>query len=170
MTSAVVVLGCTLKQGEPTPALTRRVALAVRAYQSGTVDRVIASGGRRWDGHVEALVIARTLRQFGIPSSDITCELCSLSTLENAFFCAQLLRDVHESASGPAPATADRVMLATCHWHLPRALRHFRRFGVDAIAPPEHWHQELDASVSRRLYEGVRTLFDNAVAARGELS
>jgi uncharacterized SAM-binding protein YcdF (DUF218 family) len=127
---AVVVLGCTVRSdGSPTPALRRRVALAARAFRAGVAPRIIASGGRRWGEHVEALVMLRELRAAGVPEDAVVLELCSLTTVENCAYTARLL----ETLGGK------RALVATCGWHLPRALEGFRSVGIDAVAPPASW-------------------------------
>jgi uncharacterized SAM-binding protein YcdF (DUF218 family) len=127
LADAVVVLGCmVLPGGVPSDALGRRVRLGAEAYLRGAAQLVVASGGRQWHGHIEALCIRQGLVAAGVPESAIALELCSLSTVDNALYCARLL----------AERGARSVMIATSAWHLPRALADFGRFGVEAMAPP----------------------------------
>lgn len=93
---------------------------------------MIASGGRAWPVdagnlvRVEADVIADDLVARGVPAKIVVRERYSHSTRENARYCAMLL----------ARRRIDRATLVTTDWHVPRALRHFRREGlvVDAVA------------------------------------
>lgn len=62
----------------------------------------------------------------GVPRGAIVRELVSLSTRENAVRSATLL----------AALGATEVVVATCDWHLPRALREFARAGVVAAGAP----------------------------------
>jgi cyclophilin family peptidyl-prolyl cis-trans isomerase/vancomycin permeability regulator SanA len=157
---AIAVLGCrVLADGSPSPALARRVALAAVAFERGVAPLLVACGGRAWPGgHVEALVIDAGLRARGVPASAIVHELCSLSTMENAAFCAELVR---RRAPGKP-----RVLVATCAWHLPRALGAFRRAGLDALPPEGGWMAPAPApSLALRLRERLSALADAWVGA-----
>lgn len=131
---AIVVLGCRvavdlggrLRAGP----LARRVDAAALAFarraRPGTL--VVVSGGRHWDGLVEADVMARELVWRGVPHGAITRERCSLSTRDNAHMTAQVL-----ARRGLASAA-----VVTCHWHLPRALALFRAQGCEVQGWPAY--------------------------------
>ena len=125
---AIVVLGCRVRLdagGQLCPgALARRVEAAVQAYARARSEHtvVIASGGRHWDGVVEADAMAHELARRGVPVSAIARERCSLSTRDNARLTAMAL-----ARRGIASA-----VVVTCEWHLPRALALFRAEGIDA--------------------------------------
>src|SRR5262249_30489336 len=113
---AIVVLGCRPGESDRSEAaLTRRAERAARAFHEHRARAVIASGGRRWRGISEAELLAERLTAFGVPREAVVRELCSLSTLENAWYSAELLR----AGSFTRPA------VVTCDWHLPRALACF---------------------------------------------
>ncbi|MFP6685596.1 MAG: YdcF family protein, partial [Polyangiaceae bacterium] len=93
LADAIVVLGCLVRpHGEPSPVLRRRLALANQAYSGGLASRIVVSGGRRHGGHLEADVMRSRLLQEGIPEMAILVESRSMTTLENAYYSAQLLR------------------------------------------------------------------------------
>ena len=152
--TAVVVLGCTVElDGSPVPALARRISMGLRAYQAGAARIVVASGGRRWGDHVEADVIATRLIAGGVAGSDVVRESCSLTPVETALFSSRVLRHLGCAQAGVVP----------CPWHLPRALRHFRHFGVNAVEPPRDWFDAHSAGRRARLRELARSAFDAAV-------
>lgn len=154
---AIVVLGCTVRSsGTPSAALARRIALAHRAFEQRVAPRVIASGGRRWGDHVEGVVIARELARLGVPEAAIVMELCSLSTRENCRYTAELLHTLGDR----------RALIATCAWHLPRALGNFERLGVAAVPPPLAWLDTPPASLGLRLRERVCAWADSAIMPR----
>lgn len=124
MTRAIVVLGCRVGSMEPSTAAGRRVAAAASAWREGTW--VVASGGRRWSGVAEAEAMRDALVRLGVPREQVLRELVSLSTRENAARSAALLGRLR----------ATEVVVATCDWHVPRALREFARVGVTATAVP----------------------------------
>lgn len=146
---AIVVLGCKVgSDGIASQALLRRIDLAARAFSAEMAPRIIASGGRRWGEHIEAVVIKRELVARGVPPAIIDLELCSLSTAENCWFTAELL------------GRRRRVLLATCAWHMSRAARNFRRVGIDASAPPAAWLTTPPPTIGRRVRERVNTFLD----------
>jgi len=103
--------------------LARRIEAAAALYRRVADQNtlVIASGGRRWGGVVEADVIARELARQGVPVNAIVRERCSLSTRDNARFAAAIL--ARNGIGGAA--------IVTSTWHLPRAVLHFRNEGLD---------------------------------------
>ncbi|WP_050430084.1 YdcF family protein [Chondromyces crocatus] len=124
---AIVVLGCKiLVSGRPAGAAARRAATAAQAFREGVAPRVVASGGRRWGAQIEARALAGALEGAGVPAEVIVQELWSMTTYENAIFCAALLSRL----------AARRVALVTCPWHMARALSNFRAAGIDVCALP----------------------------------
>lgn len=129
--AAIVLLGCTVRPkgswAEPSDALRRRIDRAVSLYlQRGKTDRVIVSGGKRWNEFVEADVMADECVARGVEKAHIVRERCSLSTKENAKYVAEILQ-------------RDRIAhswLVTCDWHMARAMGHFRRHDVFATPYP----------------------------------
>ncbi|HEX5101798.1 MAG TPA: YdcF family protein [Polyangiaceae bacterium] len=119
---ALVLLGCRVREplvGAPL----RRVERAASAHREGMAPLVVVSGGRSWNGVVEADVLGGALIERGVPAESLVYERRSRTTHENAVRTAELLL-----ARG-----AKRVGVVTCDWHLPRALYCFRRAGFEAI-------------------------------------
>lgn len=123
---ALVVLGCKVSAGSLSVAAERRVATAAEVFRRGVAGVVLAAGGRRWGEAVEAVEMGRALEAHGVPRERIVLELSSLSTLENARFCADVLGRL-----GIRDA-----LLVTCDWHASRALRDFEAFGLRVTAIP----------------------------------
>jgi uncharacterized SAM-binding protein YcdF (DUF218 family) len=118
---ALVVLGSALNApGVLGGAAARRVEAARLAHARGVAPRVVVSGGRRWFGVSEAEAYRDALCARGVPHGDVLLELCSLSTAENAVYCAELFRR----------HGWHRAALVTCEWHMPRALACFERAGL----------------------------------------
>jgi cyclophilin family peptidyl-prolyl cis-trans isomerase len=125
---ALVLLGCRVAAGVLPPPARRRVACATRAYAEGCSPRIVVSGGREWEGHVEADRLAEELVQQGVPREALLLERASQRTRENAKRTAELLE----------PLGLRRIGLVTCDFHVARALFCFRRVGFEAeplIAP-----------------------------------
>jgi uncharacterized SAM-binding protein YcdF (DUF218 family) len=129
---SIVVLGCRVPDGAARGALHRRAETAARAVQVRRPERVVASGGRRWHGVPEAEALRRLLAGLGVPRAAVLRELWSLSTVENAWYSAELLRE----------AGLAEPLIVTCDWHMSRALADFAACGVVAsalvaVTPPE---------------------------------
>jgi uncharacterized SAM-binding protein YcdF (DUF218 family) len=154
---ALVVLGCrVLEGGHPSRAARRRADAAARAWHAWRPALVIASGGRRWHGVPEADVLASLLERGGVPRASIVRELCSLSTVENAAYSAELLR----------AASSARVGVVTCDWHMARARACFALFGVSTVPfPAEAPEQSLLGRLTRRALEAGRGLLDRRAGA-----
>ena len=122
----LVVLGCRVDGAELSHAALRRVERAARAYAEDGADLVIASGGKAWQGHRECETFTRGLVARGVPAERILQERESLTTRANARGVEHLLRG----------RNITRMGIVTCDWHMPRALRLFRRVGLKPSAVP----------------------------------
>lgn len=155
MRDAIVVLGCAVRT-DPRSALDRRVRAAAEAFASDAARVVVASGGRAWNGVVEADHMCARLVALGVPRDAIAVERCSHSTRENAVYSARIL-----AARGAVEAT-----IVSCAWHLPRALDAFRAEGIVATAHPAH--EPFSASWvtrgRRRVREWVARRLDGAMS------
>jgi uncharacterized SAM-binding protein YcdF (DUF218 family) len=123
---ALIVLGCRVSGGQLAHAALRRVERAAQAYREHGATLVITSGGKRWQGAMEAEVFAQGLRERGVPSERLLLERDSLTTLDNARGVARLLLD--------RPAL--RLGLVTCDWHMRRARQLFSWVGLETTALP----------------------------------
>lgn len=128
---AIIVAGCRVyPDGNPSPTLQHRVALAVELWKQGVAPRVVFTGGldeeveAAWgkDGPTEARAAAAWAEARGLPKSAVVLEEQSTSTEENAAFAARKLH-------------AERVVVVTDAYHTFRAGRVFaRHFGeVDTV-------------------------------------
>jgi uncharacterized SAM-binding protein YcdF (DUF218 family) len=155
---AIVVLGCRpagSRRGKA--ALSRRAERAARAFHDYSCGVIIASGGRRFGTTSEAELLADELVGLGVPRDAVVRELCSLSTVENAWYSSELLR-IGEYV---------RPAVVTCDWHMPRALACFDWVGVAAtglcaLSPRRSTRTRISDFVSER----TKRLLDRRAAAR----
>ncbi|MDX2055526.1 MAG: YdcF family protein [Polyangiaceae bacterium] len=127
--TVLIVLGCRLAPGAGVQgAILRRLERALAAYTFGSEAQFVVSGGAVWHGVTEAQAMGDWLRSKGVPKSAILMEAHSKNTFENAQRVAELLRQTHDQPT--------ELALATCAWHMPRALRAFRRYGLHPVALP----------------------------------
>ncbi len=115
----VCVLGCRVGS----QALARRAQAGRDAFFEQSATLVIACGGRKWGGRVEADAIASMLAEKGVPKDAIVRDRCSLDTRDNACFAARLLE---------RRGLSD-VILVSCSWHLPRGAWLFERAGLQVV-------------------------------------
>lgn len=129
-----------------------RIDLAQALYSAGRAPRILISGSAL-DGKVsEAQMIARLLRQRGIPDSAILLENNSRNTYENARFTDIIMRGQKLKSA----------LLVTSALHMPRAAASLQKRGIQVTAasgapqivlplknPPELWRphaRSLEAS------------------------
>jgi uncharacterized SAM-binding protein YcdF (DUF218 family) len=122
---AIVVLGCSLRDGRPTPALGRRVACGVARWQEGAAPLLVMTGGG--DGLTEAAAMAALASKAGVPGAALLLECKARNTVENALNSARLLR----------ARDLSRILLVSDRYHLPRARLLFRAAGL-VIAATAH--------------------------------
>lgn len=116
---ALVVAGCrVLPDGGPSPALARRVDLAVSLWEDGVAPRIVLTGGG--SPVTEARAAAERCLARGVPAGALLLEEASRTTLENAAFAARLVRG--------------RVLVVSDAAHAFRCRRVFRRHFPDAEA------------------------------------
>jgi uncharacterized SAM-binding protein YcdF (DUF218 family) len=128
---AVVVLGAAVWEGGmPSPSLSRRARHGARLMLSGQARILIASGSIGPFPPSEASVIKKIAIEQGVSEHDILVEERSRNTVENALFCAELMRANNWLS---AWIVSDR-------YHLLRAVALFRYLGIQAAGSPADLH------------------------------
>lgn len=126
---AIVVFGAAVwSGGEPSPTLRRRTLHAVDLYKRNLAPLIVLSGGMGKHPPTEAATMARLCHDAGIEGAVLVLEDRSTTTLENAAFSAELLRERGLS----------RVLVVSDAYHLPRIKLCFRYLGFETrgSAPP----------------------------------
>lgn len=132
-----------------------RIDIAEKLYLAGRAPRILISGGALSGKVSEAQIIARLLRQRGIPDSALLLENESRNTFENARFTDIIMRGQKLKSA----------LLVTSALHMPRALGSLQKRGIQVTAasgapqillprnnPPELWRPHL------RSLEASRTI------------
>lgn len=112
----VVVLGCRVRDGQPSAALRRRMIQARRVSERFPELPVIFSGGRRWEGTTESEAMANWWLDHGT-KAPVLRENDSQTTFENVRFVTQLC----------ARHDFESIHLVTCDFHMARAGRLFQK-------------------------------------------
>ncbi len=128
---AIVVAGCrVMPDGRPSPALARRVLLAVQLFQEGRAPRMVFTGGKGEPPppRSEAEAAADLAREHGVPAEAIVLEDQSRTTWQNAQFTARRIE-------------AERICVVSDSTHVFRCRRMFGRFfarvdGTGVRLPP----------------------------------
>jgi uncharacterized SAM-binding protein YcdF (DUF218 family) len=103
-----------------------RIDRAAALYFAGRAPKILLSGGALEGKVSEARIMARALRQRGVPESALILENDSRHTYENAQFSDRMMQSAH----------LKRALLVTSALHMPRALATFIKRGIDAIPAP----------------------------------
>ena len=128
-----------------------RMTAAVLLAQRNPKTRIIFTGGNGLlaiGASTEAPEAKRFLTEFGVDPARITLERKSLNTDENARFTAELLH----------PERAQRWLLVTSAYHMPRSMGLFENAGFNVIAYPVAYrtmgagvHHQWDFDPARNL-------------------
>jgi uncharacterized SAM-binding protein YcdF (DUF218 family) len=128
MTTYLLIFGAAVTaEGAPSGTLARRIEGALAAAHGVADARFMPTGGAGANGIVEADVIARVLREAGVPAAAIAPERQARDTLESALLCDALLR---------AAGDADLVLPCTSRYHQPRCALLLRLLGWRVRIPP----------------------------------
>jgi uncharacterized SAM-binding protein YcdF (DUF218 family) len=105
-----------------------RLMQAITLYKDGKIRKIFLSGG---SGSIlekdvlESYLLKDYLLKLGIPDSAIIVEGHSKNTRENALFSKPLLDSLNKNG---------RYLLITSAFHMPRALRCFKKVGINVTA------------------------------------
>ena len=100
-----------------------RIDRAAALYLAGRAPKILLSGGALEGKVSEAQIMAKILRQRGVPESALILENNSRYTYENAQFSDQMMQS----------AQLKRALLVTSALHMPRALATFIKRGIDTM-------------------------------------
>jgi uncharacterized SAM-binding protein YcdF (DUF218 family) len=155
--TAIVIFGAAVRaDGSPSPALARRIAYAARAAEASPHAPIFCSGASDGIGPSEASVMARVLRERGMPAGRLVLDETSRDTLQSVLAAAGFAR--RQGLCG--------LVVCSDRYHLPRIRLLFRLLGVATLAGPtasgragtrwRHWTR-------MRLREGLALPYDAAI-------
>nr|WP_256476453.1 YdcF family protein [Siccirubricoccus soli] len=124
---AILIFGAAVRpDGTASPTLQLRVAAAARFGEALLVPPLyLPSGAKGLHGEAESTVMARLLREAGVPADRIREEPTGTDTLSSVLALAEMLKD------HPGP-----VWAATSRFHQPRCLLLLRLAGLPARPVP----------------------------------
>lgn len=116
----ILILGCGVySDGTLTPMLSDRVSVGVSLYQAGVGDRILMSGDHHTEWYNEVDPMRDTAIELGVPAEAIEVDPLGLSTYESIARISQVYG-------------AERILIVTQEYHLPRALYIAEKFGMEA--------------------------------------
>lgn len=139
---AIVVLGSRVRVGGvASPSLRRRALHAAQLYHRGLAKNIICTGGVGDNAPAESVVASQILRESGVPAGAILVETVSHSTWGNAEEVARICEKRGWKS----------VVVVSEPYHLWRACRNFRAFGLEAWPSPA-----ANPSAQRRVQASAR--------------
>lgn len=115
----ILVLGCGIKKGEPSPMLNDRIMQGVSLYKLGVSDTLLMSGDSRKKSHDETGVMKRVAIENGVNEYAILQDGYGLSTYDSMFRAAK-----HFGCK--------KIVIVTQKYHLYRAIYIARHYGIEA--------------------------------------
>lgn len=146
-----LVLGAAVWEGgRASPSLRRRARHAARLWLAGKVRAIVVSGGVGLHPPSEAAVMARVIRDEGVPDGAIFLEEVARNTRENIALSLPVLERIG----------AWSVVIVTDGYHAPRAKLIARRMGMRAFSDCPRRDYRLTWPMLRlRLREAVAYLW-----------
>lgn len=115
-----LVMGAAQYDGEPSPALTRRLDRAVELYRQGCVERIVVSGGSKaGDRFSEGEAGIRYLLKHAVPHTVLNAETTASTSMQNLVHSRSLV-------------AGDRLVVVTDDLHAHRTQWLADRLGIEA--------------------------------------
>ena len=117
----ILVLGAgLLPDGKPSLMLTERINTGVALYKGGAAPRLLMSGDHSREDHDEVNAMKDAAMAQGVPSEDIFMDHAGFSTYDSVYRAREIFG-------------AEKLIIVTQAYHLPRALWIARRMGMEAV-------------------------------------
>ena len=120
----ILVLGCGVREdGTPSLMLRDRLETGIALYEAGASEKLLMSGDHGRKEYDEVNLMKSYAMERGIPSEDIFMDHAGFSTYDSMY----RARDVF---------CAEKIIVVTQGYHLPRALYIAERLGLEAYGVP----------------------------------
>ena len=117
----ILVLGAGLQpDGSPSLMLRERINTGVALYEAGAAPKLIMSGDHGREDHDEVNAMKDAAMAAGVPSEDVFMDHAGFNTYDSLY-------------RAEAIFGAERVIIVTQAYHLPRALYIASRLGLEAV-------------------------------------
>ncbi len=115
----VLVLGCGVRSGVPSPLLEDRLLRSVELYENGVSKKLLMSGDHGQENYDEVNVMKSFAVERGVPSEAVFMDHAGFSTYESMYRAKEIFK-------------AEKVLIVTQKYHLYRAVYVARQLGLDA--------------------------------------
>jgi SanA protein len=149
-TNVAIVLGASVRNGQPSPLLADRANTAIKLYQKGKVNKILVTGDNGALSHDEVTPVRKYLLDAGIPAADIFLDHAGFDTYSSMY----RARDVFQAHS---------ATIVTQDFHLPRSLYIARRLGIDAYGIVAVGHVGSVYDYVREIPASVKAMMDLAI-------
>ena len=120
----ILVLGAGVQpDGSPSLMLRERIDMGVQLYRAGASPKLLMSGDHVRRGHDEVNPMKDTALAAGVPSADVFMDHAGINTYDSLY-------------RAKAIFGAERIIVVTQAYHLPRALYIASRLGLEAVGVP----------------------------------
>ncbi len=116
----MIVLGCGIRDREPTPMLADRLDTAIALYKAGAAPKLLMSGDNGRKDHDEVSVMRDYAIARDIPAEDILTDSAGFSTYETMYRASHVFG-------------VKKAVVVTQKYHLYRALYDAEAFGIEAM-------------------------------------
>ena len=125
----ILVLGCSARNGQPSPMLKSRLERSIQLYNLDVSDRLLMSGDHGQDHYNEVSVMKDYAIAADIPSSCIFMDHAGFSTYDSMY----RARDIFQ---------AKTIVIVTQEYHLYRAIYIANTLGLDAYGVAAEPHND----------------------------
>ncbi|MFI0422625.1 vancomycin high temperature exclusion protein [Spongiactinospora sp. 9N601] len=149
-----LVLGAAVRYGEPTPMLARRLDIAAALHRAGRVRALLLSGAGHGPGYDEPAVMRAYLLDRGVPGEAIVSDPAGYDTWDSCVRARKVFG-------------ADRVIVVSQVFHLPRAVTLCRMAGLEPFGVGDDssvtWPAATYGYALREFPASVKAFFDAVV-------
>lgn len=139
---AIIVLGASLWNNEPSPLLKERLDKAIDLYNKGVSKKLLMSGDHSIDNHDEVNTMKRYAIEKGVPSEDIFMDHAGFSTYESIYRAKAIFR-------------VKKAIIVTQKYHLTRSLHISNALGVEAVGIKANNHKGT-YNIIIKIYRDIR--------------
>lgn len=115
----IIVLGAGIRKDGPSPLLEDRLIRGIELYNENISNKIIMSGDHGKSTYDEVNIMKDYAIEKGIPSKDIFMDHAGFSTYDSMYRAKNIFK-------------ANKVIIVTQEYHLPRALFIAKKLGLDA--------------------------------------
>lgn len=136
----ILVLGCGLYRGKPSPMLADRLDMAIALYNQGVSDKILVSGDHGQADYDEVNVMKQYCLDNGVPSEDVFMDHAGFSTYDSMYRAGSVFQ-------------VEKCIVVTQKYHLYRAVYVGQRLGLDTYGVPAR-----EVNYAGQLYRDVREI------------